>query len=112
MRRRMPAIVHARWSFGVIALGELSDPVSRVARHGRNRHGCIALAEQPENVPPTALIGLFRRPIAALEFIDAQVWMQMEVSGHATILQPPTSKPYNFIPHGRRSVTQPYTRYL
>src|SRR6266851_8806807 len=97
MRRRVPAIVHARRALGVVALGELADPVGRIPGHSCDLHGGVPLAEQPEDLPPAALIGFFGRPQAALELIDAQVGLEVNTSGHAPILQPPSSKPYEYV---------------
>src|SRR6266849_6753971 len=91
----MAAIVPARCAVGVVALGELPDPVRRLAGDRGHRNGGVALTEQPEDLPPAALVGLFRHPIAALQVVDAQVSLEMNLSGHAPILQPPRSKPYH-----------------
>src|SRR5690349_9253568 len=92
----MAAIVHARRAVGVVALGNLPDPVGGVAGDRRHLHRRVALAQEPEDLPPATLVGFFGRPIAALELVDAQVWLEMNLSGHAPILQPPRSKPYDF----------------
>src|SRR5258708_31008045 len=91
----MAAIVHARRAVGVVAFGELADPVRRIAGDRGHRNGGVALTEQPEDLPPAALVWLFRHPIAALQFVEAQVSFEMNLSGHAPIVQPPRSKPYD-----------------
>src|SRR5258708_38776231 len=95
MRRRVPAIVHAGRPFSVVAFGELPDPVGRIPGHCRDLHGGVPLAEQPEDLPPAALIGFFGRTIAALALVDAEVRLEMDGSGHAPIVQPPSSKPHH-----------------
>src|SRR5690242_16769772 len=52
MRCGVPAIVHARRSLGVVALGDLADPVRRIAGDRGHCNGRMALAEQPEDLPP------------------------------------------------------------
>jgi len=98
VRCRVPASVHALRALGVVALGNLPDPVGRIARHGRDLHRRVALAQEPEDLPPAALIGFFGRPIAALEVVHAQMGLEMNLSGHAPIVQPPNSKPYESVP--------------
>jgi hypothetical protein len=95
MRRRVSAIVHARWAFGVVALGDLADPIRGVARDRRHRRCGVALAEQPEDLPrspPAALIGFVGRPVPTFQRVGIQMRVEMEVSGHAPIVQPPTTK--------------------
>jgi hypothetical protein len=95
VRCRVPASVHARRALGVVALGNLPDPVGGVAGDRRHLHRRVALAQEPEDLPPAALIGFFGRPRAALEVVDAQMGLEMNLSGHAPIVQPPSSKPYH-----------------
>ncbi len=97
MRCGVPAIVHARRSLGVVALGDLADPVRRVAGDRGHRNGRMTLAEQPEDLPPRALARLFGRSIAALELVDTQMGLEVDVSGHTPIVQPPSSKPYDLL---------------
>ena len=54
----------------------------------------VALCEQPEDLPPRLLVGLFGTAIAALEFVDAQMQLEMDMSAHVQILPPPTCIPY------------------
>src|SRR5260370_23761905 len=95
MRRRVPRVRSAGRPLLVGALGALADPVRPVADHGRQLGRGVALRQQPQNLPPGALVGLFRRPIAVLEFFHAQMRLEMNTSGHAAILPPPTNNPYD-----------------
>ena len=72
----MAAIAHAVGTFGVVALGDLADPVGRVARHGGDLTSGAALTEEPQNLPPTAFIRLFGRTIPLLKFGAAQMGLK------------------------------------
>src|SRR5258706_6233318 len=91
----MAAIVHARRAVGVVALGELPDPVRRIAGDRGHRNAGVALTEQPEDLSPAAIVRFFGRPIAALQFVAAQVSLEMNVSSHVPILHNPRSNPIN-----------------
>lgn len=91
----MPAVLHAGGPVLVVAFGDLADPVRPVADHGRQLGSGAALRQQPQDLPPRAFVGLFRRPVAVLEFSDAQMRLEMNTSGHAAILPRPTSNPYH-----------------
>src|SRR5712691_4276709 len=98
IRRGVPTIVHALRALGVVALGELADPIGGIARHRRHLYGRVSLAEQPEDLPPTALIGIVRAAIASLQFSHTQMRVEMKMSGHAAILQYPQPIPYYTYP--------------
>ena len=72
MGGRVAAIVHALWDFAIVALGDPPDPIGRVAGHHRDLTSSAALAEQPQDLPPGAFVGLFRRAIALLELSAVQ----------------------------------------
>ncbi len=74
---RMLPVAHARRSFGVVPFGHLADPIRRVASALRHRLGGLPAREEPQNLPPTALMGLFGRPIAPLQLVDTEVGSQM-----------------------------------
>jgi hypothetical protein len=95
MRRRVPPGVHARRTCPVVAVGELTNPIGGIARHRRYLHRRVALAQQPQDLPPAALIRLLGCPKAALKFVNTQMRLEMDVSGQAAILQPPTSRAYD-----------------
>src|SRR5690348_3161796 len=88
------AIAHAVWAFGVIALGDLANPVGRVAGHRGDFTPGATLAEQPQDLPPTAFIGLFGRTVARLQLGAAQMGLEDDVSGHAPSVQLPMSSWY------------------
>src|SRR5260221_9740803 len=97
IRRGMPAILHAGGSLFVVALGNLTDPVCSVARGRRKFRRRAPLGEQPEKLPPGALVGLFGRPVASLQFGDGQMGLEMDMSGHAQILPSPILSPYHLV---------------
>src|SRR5258705_13037015 len=82
-----------------------SDPVGPIANHARQFGGGVPLGEQPQDLPPGALVGLFRRAVAPLKLVDAQVSLEVNVSGHGEILPPPTRIPYQ-LHDGRASARE------
>ncbi len=98
MGAAMLAIDHPGGAFTVVALGELPNPVARVARAFGNHWRRLAPCQQPEDLPPTALVRLAGLPIALFQFVNAQVRSKMNTS-HApdsTIL---TTELLSQIPH-------------
>jgi hypothetical protein len=93
---RVSAVMHAVWSLLVVALGDLADPVRPIPGYRGQLSGGAALCQQPQQLPPRTLVGLFSATVAALEFVDAQMWLEVDVSGHAAILLPPTTIPYEW----------------
>jgi hypothetical protein len=88
-------VLHPGGPLLVVALGDLADPVGPIANHARQFGGGVPLGEQPQDLPPGALVGLFRRAVAPLKLVDAQVSLEVNVSGHGEILPPPTRIPYH-----------------
>ncbi len=85
-RPRVLPVDHALRPLGVVALGDLADPVARVAGALRHQLRGLAAREQPEDLPPTALGGLMRPPIAGRQFVCGQVGNKL-YSSHVPIVQ-------------------------
>jgi hypothetical protein len=82
----MPAVVHALRALLVVALGNLADPVGPIANNRRQLRRGAALGQQPKDLPPGPLVGLFGRSVAMFEFVNAQIGLQVNSSCHAEIL--------------------------
>jgi hypothetical protein len=98
MRVGVASVLHPGGALRVVALGELPNPLGRVAGDCRHRDGGVSLAEQPEDLPPGTLIRIVRAPIALLELNDAQMGVKMKMSSHAAILQHLFPIPYHSVP--------------
>ncbi len=85
VRVRVVPVAHPVGAFGVVAFGDLADPIARIARATRRSPSRSAPCQQPEDLPPTALVRLFGRPVAALQLVHRQVRFQAYASGHALI---------------------------
>src|SRR5258708_19811558 len=107
----MPAVHHPARALFVVALSDLTDPVRSIANHSRQLRGRVPLGQQPEDLPPRAFVGLFRRPVAPLQVVDTQMRLEVNASCHASILPPPTLSPYYTSPP-RRSRPPPPNPHL
>jgi len=70
----------------VEAARNLPDPVRGVARHLGDCVGRVALRQEPEELPVTALHPLTGAAVALLEFVYTQVRRKLDASCHASIL--------------------------
>lgn len=73
----MSAVPHRLRAFGVLAFGDLANPIGGVAGDRGHGHGGVALAKEPEDLPPTALIRVVRAAIVPLQLSDAQMRLEM-----------------------------------
>jgi GTPase SAR1 family protein len=73
------AIAHAGWAFGVIALGQLANPIGRIAGALCDLAGTLPPREQPEHLPPAAFVRLLRLAIAPLLRIKAGVVLPAQI---------------------------------
>lgn len=69
----MLPVDHAGGVLLVVALGELANPVGRVAGALGHCASGLAACQQPEDLPPRPFVGLFGCPVALFQFVDAQV---------------------------------------
>ncbi len=83
---RVLPVNHPCWPLGVVAFGDLADPVRRIPRTLRNRSGRLSAGEQPEHLPPTALRRLICLPVAPFQLVACQVKSKL-YSSHTPILQ-------------------------
>jgi hypothetical protein len=70
----------------VVAFGDLADPGAVIPGGLGNRSGGLAPSQQPQDLPPAALMRLVRRAVALFKVGDAQVRRQIDVSAHAAIV--------------------------
>ncbi|HEV2459144.1 MAG TPA: hypothetical protein VGS80_12345 [Ktedonobacterales bacterium] len=87
----MLAGVPARWTLRVVAFGDVADPVRRLAGHPGQLGGRSPLGQQPQDLPPAAFVGRFGRALASLKLLTRELRLEMKVSSHAHMLQPPTT---------------------
>src|SRR5215470_12701207 len=80
-------IAHPVGAFGVVAFGDLPNPVRRVAGALGDVDGFLSTGEQPEDLPPAAFMRLFGRAVAPLKILNSNVGSKMNASCHAYILQ-------------------------
>jgi hypothetical protein len=64
---------HGVWSLLVVALGDLADPASVVAGGVRYGSGGLAPRQQPQDLPPAALMGFVGGTVPLLKLRDAQM---------------------------------------
>ncbi len=84
---RPPAMIdEAFLSLVVVAARDLPDPVRGVARHLGHYVRRVALRQQPEELPVTALHPLTRAAVALLQFVHTQFRRKLDASCHASIL--------------------------
>src|SRR5258708_35090932 len=95
-RRRVLFVHHTGGPFSVVAFGDLPNPRAGVAGTLGNILGQLSSGQQPEDLPPRALMRLMRRSIALLQLVDAQVRRQPYPS-HAPILSGPSRIPYKLL---------------
>ena len=93
----MPPVVHAVGALLIVALGDLADPVRSVANNRRQLRRCVTLGQEPQDLPPGPLVGLFGRPVPVFELVDTQIGLKVNSSCHASILPQPTRKPYEIL---------------
>lgn len=67
------AVDHPRCAFGVVAPGNLPDPIRRVAGALRDFARQLPFAQQPDDLPAAALSGLRCAPVVLFEFLHTQV---------------------------------------
>jgi len=60
------AIAHPTRPFAVITLGQLADPIRAIAGALRHLSGTLSTREEPQDLPPTTLMGLMCAAIALL----------------------------------------------
>lgn len=82
----MLPIDHAGWPLLVVAFGNLPDPGAVIPRGLGNRRGGLAPRQQPEDLPPAALMRLVCGSVPLFELADAQVRRQVNMSAHAPIV--------------------------
>jgi hypothetical protein len=68
----VPPIVHAVGSLFVVAFGNLADPVGPIADDGGKFGRGAALGQQPQDLPPGALVRLFGCSVVVFKFVDAR----------------------------------------
>lgn len=75
-------ILHARWPLLVVAAGDLTNPVARIA--GALGDGCRGLpfSQEPENLKPTSLVRFLGSSIAPLKLVHRQMRFEVNASGH------------------------------
>jgi len=88
-------IAHALSALAVVALGDLPDPVARVAGALGDVLGQLAPCQQPEDLPPAAFVRLLGRAVASLQLVDAHVRSEMNMSCHVPIRQEPSKRWYH-----------------
>src|SRR5258706_6188245 len=88
-------IAHPLRALGVVAFGDLANPVARIARTLRDVLGQLAARQQPEDLPPRPFVRLFGRTVASLQLVDTQVGPEMNASCHALILLEPSKSWYD-----------------
>src|SRR5258706_11173133 len=98
-------IAHPLRAFGVVAFGDLANPVARIARTLRDVLGQLAARQQPEDLPPRPFVRLFGRTVASLQLVDTQVGPEMNASCHALILLEPSKSWYDI---GTRWIRRAY----
>src|SRR4029079_17040314 len=101
MRVREAPIVHRLRTFHVVSAHDLPNPIACVARALGNLRCGLALAQEPQDLPPTALMRFLRCPIAPPERVHRQVRFQADVSSHIAILRQPQPNWYE-LPKGWR----------
>src|SRR5947209_3426132 len=87
MRVRGLPIAHPVGALGVVALGNLPDPVARLPGALRDVLRQLPAGEQPQDLPPAAFVRLFGCPVTLFQLLHAQVGAQMTSSSHLLILQ-------------------------
>src|SRR5258706_1588748 len=87
-------IAHPLGALSVVAFGDLANPVARIAGALRDVLGQLTPCQQPQDLPPAAFVRLFGRAVASLQFVDAQIRSEMNMSCHAPILQEPSKRWY------------------
>ena len=85
-RRGVLPVDHGVWALVVVALGDLADPAAGVAGGVRDGRGSLAPSQEPEDLPPAALVWLVGRSLALFELSDAEMRRQMKMSAHASIV--------------------------
>ena len=90
-------IAHPVGAFGVVAFGDLPNPVRRIPRALGDVFRLLPTCEQPEDLPPTAFMRLFGRAIPALKILATEVGAQMNTSWHIRILQWPVKNWYEWL---------------
>jgi len=78
-----------------VAAHQLADPGARIARTLGDCRRRLPLGQEPEDLPPTALVRFFGCPGAPLELVHLPVGFQAHASSHAPILQRPPTNWYN-----------------
>ena len=91
----MGAIAHCRGTVRVVALGQLADPIGRIAGALGHLARRLPAREQPEDLPPAALMGLMLAAIASLSFIRREVGVEGDIFWHPLILQHSHRIPYH-----------------
>jgi hypothetical protein len=117
-RRRGPMgvggspIDHTGWPLGVVALGDLANPVARVAGARGDLPRQLPVRQKPENLSPTALVRFPGCPVAQRELVHRQMRGQANASCHAIKLQHPSSNSYDTSLGGRSVRRRPVERQL
>src|SRR5262245_25039872 len=84
----MALVAQSVWTALVVAAGDLSDPVGRVACHFRDSLGGFALGKKPEYLEMAAGDWSHRLPIALLQLGNAQMIFQFYLSWHTPSIPP------------------------
>src|SRR5262245_60090027 len=87
MRMGVLPIAHPVGALGVVAFGDLANPVRRVASALGDVFRFLPAGEQPQDLPPAAFMRLFGRAVAPLKILNRKVGAEMNASCHAYILQ-------------------------
>ncbi len=85
-------MLHALSAFGVVTFGDLANPVPAMASTLGDVLGHLTSGQQPQDLPPTAFVRLFGRPVASLQFVDTHFKSEINSSSHASILQVPSNR--------------------
>ncbi len=79
----VPLIAERLSASGVVAAGELADPIGAVAGHLGDPVRRMPLSQQPDNLPVTPFRPVAGPPIARLQLLDRQMWRQLDLATHA-----------------------------
>jgi len=79
-------IDHTLRPLGGVALGDLANPGAVVAGARGDAGGGLPLGQEPQHLPPAALMRLMRGAVALFELGDAEMRRQMNMSAHTLIV--------------------------